>query len=133
MRNFILFAALAISAAGCGSSLGRIKGRLVENGQPVTIDGQAALMFYHLGDDGKPNPSKAFPLPLSKDGSFELVASGGAVPPGNYLVSFDVNAKKSDKGLGRFKDKFTYPTSTLRQEVKAGENDVTIDLAKPGS
>jgi hypothetical protein len=130
MRNAILFVALAACAAGCSSGQGQIKGRVVENGQPITIDGQAALMFYLIGADGKPDPSKSYPLPLSQDGSFELVASGGQVPPGTYLVSFDVNAPKSATGLGRFKGRFTYPQSTLRHELKAGANDVTIELAK---
>jgi hypothetical protein len=132
MRYFILFLAFACCALGCGPNLGRVKGRVVENGQPVSIDGQAAIMFYLIGEDGKPNPSKSYPMPLSTDGSFELVASGGAISPGTYLVSREVNAAKSPTGLGRLKGRFTYPNSKLRQEIKAGANDVTIDLAKPG-
>lgn len=136
MRHLICFAALAglfVGLAGCGPALGKVKGKVVENGQPVEIDGQAALMFTLLNADGNPDTSKSYSIPLEKDGSFELVVSGGAVPPGKYLVSFTVNAPKSDKGLGRFRDRFPYPDSKLRQEVKAGANDVTIDLAKPGS
>jgi hypothetical protein len=132
-RNTLLLVALAVSAAGCAGNQGRLKGRVVENGQPITIDGQAALMFYQIGADGKPNPSRSYPIPLSNDGSFELVASGGEVPAGTYLVSLEVNAPKSSTGLGRFKGRFTYPESALRHEVKAGANEVTIDLAKPGS
>ena len=138
MRTFFLLVVLAACAVGCGPAQGRIKGRVVENGEPIVApgqaaDGQAALMFYLIGADGKPNPSKAYPIPLSPDGTFELVASGGAVPPGIYLVTFEVNAPKSAKGIGRFKGRYSYPDSTLRHEVKAGANEVTIDLAKAGS
>ena len=132
MRNFILFIAFAAALAlGCGGS-SRVKGRVVENGTPITIDGQAALMFYLVGEDGKPNPSRSYSIPLSVDGSFELVSSGGEVPPGIYLVTLEVNAPKATKGIGRFKGLFTFPNSPLRQEVKAGKNEVTIELAKTG-
>jgi hypothetical protein len=118
---------------GCGSSNGRIKGQIVENGQPVEIDGQAALMFYLLDSSGRPDPAHSYPMPLLKDGSFELVASGGEVPPGKYMVTFDVNAPPSETGLGRFRGRFAYPDSPLRQEIKAGTNQVTIDVAKSGA
>jgi hypothetical protein len=118
---------------GCGSTQGKVKGRVVENGQPVEIDGQAALMFYLIGADGKPSPAKSYPVPLNKDGTFELVSSGGEVPPGTYLVSLDVNAPPSETGLGRLRGRFPYPDSKLRQEIKAGMNQVTIDVAKPGA
>jgi len=133
MRNIIVCAAVAAFLVGCGNGQGRVKGQVVENGQPVPIDGQAALMFYLLGPDGKPDPAKSYPIPLNKDGSFELVASGGELPPGKYLVSMEVNAPKAAEGLGRFKGRFPYPDSPLRIEVKPGSNDVKVDLSQPAS
>ena len=56
----------------------------------------------------------------------------GELPPGTYLVSLEVNGPKSQTGLGRYKGRFAYPTSPLRQEVKPGRNDLTIDLARAG-
>ena len=132
MRNFFLLFAFAVAfTLGCGGGVGKVKGRVVEGGQPVTIDGQAALMFYLIGADGKPDHAKSYPMTLSKDGSFEMVASGGEVPPGTYLVTLEVNATKSSTGLGKYKGRFNLQDSPLRQEVKAGKNELTIDLAKP--
>jgi hypothetical protein len=132
MRSLLLLIALAVCLSGCGSSQGRVKGQVVENGQPVSIDGQAALMFYLLGDDGKPNPAKSYPIPLNPDGSFELVASGGELPPGKYMVTFDINPMSAGS-LARFKGRFPYPDSPLRQEVKPGTNTVTVDLGQAAS
>ena len=46
-------------------------------------------------------------MTLAKDGSFELAASGGELPPGTYLVTMEVNAPKSATGLGKYKGRFT--------------------------
>ncbi|MFO0865694.1 MAG: hypothetical protein U0744_13755 [Gemmataceae bacterium] len=129
----IVAAMLAIMVVGCGNGQAKVKGKLVESGTPVAIEGQAALLFYLIDASGKPNPSKSYPMPLEKDGSFELTASGGEMPPGTYLVSFEVNAPKSTKGLGQYRGRFVYPDSPLRQEVKAGRNEVVVNLGKAGS
>src|SRR5947209_1386810 len=128
MRKLIICALLAACTLGCGGGKGRVKGRVVENGSPVTVEGQAAVMFYLIGEDGKPDPTRGYPVPLNEDGSFELVASGGQVPPGNYLITVEVNGPKSATGMGRFKGRFSYPDSPLRQEVKGGRNNLTVDL-----
>lgn len=122
-------ALLGFVVAGCQSDLGHIQGLVVENGQPVKVDGQAALLLYRINDSGKPNEAQSYPIPLSADGTFELVASGGAVPPGTYMVT--LMAMGMEQGIGRYKDDFAYPDSPLRIEVEAGSNEVTIDLAQP--
>lgn len=132
MRKYILLALLAACAFGCGSSKGRVTGKIVENGNPIKVEGQAAVMFYLIGEDGKPDINKGYPVPLNEDGTFELIASGGQVPPGTYLITVEVNGPKSTTGMGRFKGRFPFPDSPLRQEVKAGRNNVTIDLGQPG-
>lgn len=124
----LLLALAAASALGCGGTTGKVKGRVVEDGKPVAIDGQAALMFYLLDAGGKPDHAKSYPMTLSKDGSFELAASGGEMPPGTYLVTMEINAPKSAKGLGKYKGRFGLPDSPLRQEVKAGKNELTVEL-----
>ena len=129
MRTLSLLLALAAaSVLGCGGTTGKVKGRVVEDGKPVTIDGEAALMFFLLDEAGKPDHAKSFPMTLAKDGSFELAASGGELPPGKYLVTMEVNAPKSTKGLGKYKGRFSLHDSPLRQEVKAGRNDLTVEL-----
>lgn len=126
MRNLILSVALsaAVVALGCSSKAGRVKGQVVENGSPVKVQGQAALMFDLVGPDGKADPTKGYPVPLNPDGSFELVASGGDVPPGTYRVTVQVNGPKAASGI------FHYKGQSLTQEVKAGSNNLTIELTQ---
>ena len=130
MRLLFLPAAAAVLLAGCGESSGRLRGRVVENGQPTEIPGQAALMFTRIGAGDKPDTSKSYTMAVEKDGTFEMVASGGALPPGRYMVTVETTAK-GKAGLAKYKEPYKYPTSPLRADVVAGPNDLIIDLAKP--
>ena len=127
-----MLAILGLVLIGCGDGQGKIKGRLLENGQPVPVPGQAALMFWLIGADGSPDPNRAYAAHLHSDGSFELIASAGKVPPGTYLVSLNVNGPESREGIGKFKKAFSDTNSPLRREIKAGKNDLVIDFANPG-
>jgi len=110
--------------------MGQVKGRVVDNGEPIAVDGQAALMLYRINDAGQPDEAQSYPIPLEKDGTFELVASGGSVPPGTYLVTLMVHGADPKKGIGRYKNAFPYPDSKLKQTVEPGSNEVTIDLSE---
>ena len=117
-------ALLALVAGGCGSGMAKVKGHVLENGQPKSFAGiQAGVMLTLLGPDGKPDPNKSFTAVLGADGSFEVVASGGELPPGMYLVTLNIPGKGGEK----------YRAFSARQELKSGTNDLTIDLAKPSS
>src|SRR5690242_18087426 len=118
-----ILAGVALAAAGCSDSA-RVKGRLVANGQAVEAPVQAALMFYLIGTDGKPDTRHAYPAPLAADGSFELVASGGVVACGTYLITLEVNATQSATGVARYKSRYNYPNSPLRHLIKSGRNDL---------
>jgi hypothetical protein len=97
----------------------------------VAVAGQAALVFTPTGPDGKAG-ARAYAAGLDPDGSFELVASGGEVPVGAYLVSLEVAGGKgtaaAPTGLAKYRGTF----KDVRQELKPGVNDLTFDLAKPG-
>jgi len=67
---------------------------------------------------------------IGPDGTFELVAAGGSVPPGMYRVSLDIVIP--GKAGERFKP-FAGTGSPLRRELKPGSNDLVIDLSKPES
>jgi hypothetical protein len=131
MRRGLSAALVALAAAGCGGDAGKVKGRVVENGQPLQIPAQAAIMFTLVGPDDKPDPSRSYTMNIGPDGTFELLASGGQLPPGKYMVTVETTAPKAPTGFGKYKETYRYPTSTLRQEVKAGQNEIVIDLAKP--
>lgn len=134
MRLRFLAAALAAAfafSAGCGNPDSRLKGRVVEDGQPVQVAGQAALMFTLLGAGDQPDASKSYTANLNPDGSFEMVASGGRLPPGRYMVTIEMPPAQGKAGLAKYREVYRFPKSSLRADVTVGENDVTVDLAKP--
>jgi hypothetical protein len=136
VRHVLLIAVGAglLVGCGCGGGPARVKGRVVENGQPVVLEpGEQASVVFYPDAGGKPG-DRAYAAGVNPDGTFELVASGGELPPGSYLVSLEVNpgnqeAKKpkSVTGIARFKDRY----KLVKWELKPGTNDLTIDLAKP--
>lgn len=128
-RVLAVFAALLLAGCGGGGNA-KIKGKVLENGQPVTVPGQASLVFSPAGPEGKAG-DKAYAAGLNPDGTFELVASGGEVPPGDYVVSFEFSGGKgnaeSPTGLAKYRATF----KNVKQALAPGMNDLTFDLAKP--
>ena len=121
---------LAFAACGCGDEQSRVKGRLVENGQPVEILGGSTpqtIVFESLAADGKTASGRMYSAIMNPDGTFELVSAGGSIPPGSYRVSFDVTIPGK---VGEKFKRFRGADSPLRKELKPGSNDFTIDLAK---
>ncbi len=117
-------ALVCLFACGCGAGVGRVKGRLTDNGQPLAFapGAQASVVFTLLGPGGQPDVAHTYTMMLEPDGRFELRASGGELPPGTYKVTLDVAGKEKAK-FQRF---------SAKQEVKAGDNTVELDLAKTG-
>jgi len=128
MRALLLPTVLvALAACGCGGGMAKVKGQLVENGNPMTFPPtQVAIELALIGEDGKPDASKAYTAVVNPDGSFEVVASSGEVKPGTYQVGIHASGK-----LGSRLKAFAPPTSSIRREIKPGANTLTIDLARP--
>lgn len=129
-RALISLVLAGLLLAGCGPRANRVKGRLVNGAQPITFapGAQAAVVLRFVGADGKPDPHHFYTAMIDPAGAFEVVASGGSVLPGTYQLSLDVAVDgKADK---RFKP-FAGTSSPLRQEVRPGNNDLTVDLAQP--
>ena len=129
MRHVLLLVALvALAAGGCGGDAkAKVKGRLLSNGQPMKFPAtQVAVGFSPVGADGKPDPARSYTTPVNEDGSFELVASGGELPPGNYQVSIQASGK-----LAAQMKPYAGTSSLVRRELKAGPNEITVDVAKP--
>ena len=124
MRVVVLAAALvALAAAGCGSEEpATVKGRLVENGNPKEFaPSTVAVQLSPVGGDGKADAARMFTAVVNADGSFEVVASGGKLPPGKYVVEVRLPGKGKNGPN----------TVATKRDLKAGPNDLTIDLAKP--
>jgi len=118
--------AVVLTAAGCGPSVAKVKGRLVENGQPTSFPPMtASVQLTAVGPNGQPDNTKVYACVVEPDGTFELVAAGGEIPPGKYLVAVEVTGK-SDKYAA-----FATGATKVRREIKGGQNELVIDLAKP--
>ena len=125
-RALPVAAVVALIFCGCGSGTARVKGKIVENGQPRQFAPfSASVQFAKIGDDGRPDPTKMYSAVVEADGSFELVASGGELPAGMYQVAIEMPVKKGER------NSFAPPDSAVRRELKSGSNELTIDLAKP--
>ena len=57
---------------------------------------QAHLEFIPLDADDKPQPGKAYTAGVNEDGSFEVLASGGELPPGKYQVTITARGANLD-------------------------------------
>jgi hypothetical protein len=122
IRALTLGLLLAVTSGCGGGGEAKVKGRLVENGQPLSIQGQASLVLVPKGTESR----ASYAVNVNEDGSFELVASGGSVPPGTYEVTLEVNASGSSP-MARLKGKVI----KVPMELKPGTNELTIDVAKP--
>jgi hypothetical protein len=122
--TFLLVGFIALVAIGCGSdATARVKGRLVENGQPKTFPPSTySVEIAPLDASGKPDANKMYTAVVNADGSFEMLASGGKIIPGKYEFSVRGGAA-SKKGP---------PPKGSTRDIVSGENDITLDIAKPG-
>ncbi len=132
--------ALIVGLAGCGPTVGTLKGKLVKDGAPVAAGGLVGLNFHPLLPDGTPDSRNAYVAGLNPDGTFEFFASGGTLPPGKYRLVIRAAgqdgppgpaAARPKKSVDRFAGFSTLAESKLTVTVVAGENDLVIDLAKP--
>jgi len=127
-RLLPVVAGVALLAAGCGGGMAKVKGQIVDGGQPLTFPSNtASVQLSPIGEDGKADMSKVYGCVVNGDGSFELLASGGEVPAGKYQVSVEITAKQ---GFERAKQ-FSASAKPLVREFKSGPNELVIDLSKP--
>ena len=119
----LLVALLAFVCSGCSESKARVKGKVVENAQPMSFGAnQAALELTPIGASGEADPNKMYTAVVNADGSFEVVVSGGELPLGKYQVAF--------RAFGKLTEKYK-SVPPFQRELKAGLNELILDLAKP--
>jgi len=108
-----------LAAAGCGGPSATVTGRVTCQDKPVS----GVILFSPKGEGGS-NPGPSVNAPLREDGTFEL-----------RLTSIGIHTvviTPRDVTLRPKPGEFDYPCdrSPLERDIKAGDNSITIELAK---
>jgi hypothetical protein len=118
------------AVAGCGSGLYPVRGTVtLDDGTPVT---KGLVVF----ESTAPAQGVSARGTLGADGRFQLSTNrtGDGVPPGTYKVlinPMDLSDLPDEKKNVPYDVKYmNFATSGLTFEVKAGDNDFPIKLAK---
>jgi hypothetical protein len=131
---------------GCGGSgqkpTARVKGKVTFNGQPVT-GGNITLSPVVVGSN---EPGKSATGSIGTDGTFTLTTyqqNDGAII-GKHRVTFSAPVSATEPGEGHTDEAAAAAAAqvipyiglqpkTSEVEVKAGDNSLDIELAKPGA
>lgn len=137
MRSGYLVASLLILAAVCGCGGGlttlTLKGKVSQDGQPVT---GGNLIFAPMATDGKVATSPVVTT-IQSDGAFNT-----QVVAGKYSVTYEAPQMSYDapewdgKGTRPVAPQSPYAGLVVKQkeiDVAAGSSDITVELAKPGA
>ena len=135
-RSLVPGLLVLVAVAGCGGEMARVKGRLVNGGSPVAPPPGARISLLFEPVEGGPGADarRFFPAILEGDGTFEVVASGGQVPPGTYRVSLtfsSADSRQSAPPVPAELAPFTRADSPLRATLEKGSNTLEVDLARP--
>ena len=108
-----------LSSAGCGGSSANVTGRVTCQGKPVV-----GLILFSPKDQGGGKAGAAATADLNDDGRYQLSLSSTGM--------HTVVVTPRDVVLRPKKGEFDYPCdrSPFERDIKAGDNDVSIDLAK---
>ena len=123
MNVRILSAALLLgmSASGCGGPMAKVTGRVTCQGKPVV----GVILFSPKSPVGELNSAgPAVQATLSDEGTYEVRL--------NSVGAHVIVVTPSDVVFRPKAGAFDYPCdrSPLEREIKSGENEVVIDLAK---
>jgi hypothetical protein len=108
-----------LSSTGCGGSSAKVTGRVTCQGKPVV-----GIILFSPKDQGSGKAGAAATADLNDDGRYQL--------PLTSTGMHTVVVTPRDVVLRPKKGEFDYPCdrSPLERDIKAGDNGVTIDLAK---
>jgi hypothetical protein len=130
LRGRIVWLVWAVFVScGCGTGKYPVRGRVtLDDGTPLT---RGMVVFESL--DGTQGARGM----IKPDGRYELSSAvpGDGVRPGRYRVlvsALDMSDVPDEQKTLAFDVKYTrFQTSGLEVEVKAGRNDVPIELSRP--
>jgi hypothetical protein len=131
-------AALCGLALGCGGRGGgdlvKVKGRLTNAGQPLTVRGQDVglgvieLGFYRMPDNG-PQSTDPESARLEADGRFTVPGRNGqGISPGKYRIV--VRQWDPFPDFDKLKGQFDAEHSSIVRTI-TGNEEVLIDVSKP--
>ncbi|MDC0936539.1 hypothetical protein OAS39_09640 [Pirellulales bacterium] len=92
-------------------------GRLVQNGEPVTLPGEAVLNMIHHGT------SDRFGIPLKSDGSFEI----GWMPTGDYSAELKLQRRNEGNRPRGAPNLFNVPGPL---SIEKDKNEYEIELGE---
>ena len=105
--------------AGCGGTSAKVTGRVTCQGKPVA----GIILFSPKGNVGA-EAGAAVTAPLQEDGGYEIRLKGAG--------AYTVVVTPRDVVLRPKAGTFDYPCdrSPQEREIKAGDNEITIELPK---
>jgi hypothetical protein len=129
----VAVALVLLGAAGCGSRLCPVRGKVTyPDGTPLT----EGMVVFESAGEGKAVTARG---EIQPDGTYELgtYKPGDGVRPGKYRVlvapKTDPNAVDRPAKAPPFDPRFAeFKTSGLECEVTAGSNDYPIQVSAPG-
>jgi len=125
--SFLTLATLLFVTVGCGPTKSKAQGKLVQNGQPLTVSDKGVITLRFFAEDDKEN-AKPYPANTKPDGTFTVTGlDGQGIPPGKYRVS--VEAQDPYPGHDKLKAKYTPSMTQLTAELGKG-GEVVIDVGK---
>ncbi|WP_162659575.1 hypothetical protein [Tuwongella immobilis] len=134
----LLFGLMLLTNSGCGDTgKSTLKGQLQKSdGSPFALQAgeQAFLTFCQVGESGAINSEATYPAMVQGNGQFEVIASGGELPPGKYRVALQILAGSAvtksgtPKQADRLKGAMSPEKSKTEITVQPGSNDLQIKL-----
>ena len=130
-------ALLCLAMAGCGGgeTLVKVTGKVVQDGQAVSIEGYEegmeclSVAFIPLDEGGNPKAgARSYSQDVQEDGSFEILGDmGDGIPVGKYRVA--VNRLRGGDVDERWGGNLRPENSPFIFDIN-GSHDVQIDIAK---
>ena len=109
---------------GCGGGPTKPRGRLLMNGQPVTLSDKGVLQVAFIPE---PSTGTSYPALVKPDGTFEVPGvDKKGIPPGKYKVSVRlIDPYPTTDKLG---GKYAQDKTTIIKQIPG--DDLTIDVGK---
>ena len=127
----VLMTGLLAAVGGCNSDgLRIVKGRLVNNGEPLTVSDQGLIQ---IAFEYATNPDGGFVATVGPDGNFAIEGpTGKGIRTDTYRISVvQFDPYHNQKGKDLLKGKFTSRSTPIIMAVD-GKSELLIDLAQYG-